>query len=54
MKEFLLRRKSQKMWNEFKGQFEHSPQQKQRVRVRKQLKKFIPEHRIPETSIEDV
>jgi hypothetical protein len=49
MSEYLLKRKSQKMWREFAGQFEHSPQQKQRVKTRKQLKKFIPEDRLPET-----
>lgn len=52
MREFLLRRRSKKMWEEFEGQFEHSPQQKQRVKVRKQLAKYMREERVPETKIE--
>lgn len=51
MKEYLLRRRSKKMWEEFEGQFEHSPQQKQRVKVRKQLSNYIPELRLAETKI---
>jgi hypothetical protein len=52
MNEHLLKRKFQKMWHEFAGQFEHSPQQSLRVDMRKQLRSYIPEDRLPETSIE--
>jgi len=51
MSEFLLRRRSAKMWHEFAGQFEHPPQQQLRVKVRKQLGKYIPLERLPETKI---
>lgn len=54
MREFLLRRRAQKMWKEFMGQFEHAPQQPERVQMRKKLKKIIPEDRLAETSIKDI
>ena len=51
MSEYLLKRRSTKMWNEFKGQFEHAPQQPLRVKVRKQLAGLIPSERLLETKI---
>jgi hypothetical protein len=53
MKKHLITRRFIKLWNEFAGQFEHAPNQLERVDYREKLTGFIPAERLGETRIDN-